>query len=215
MTGVEFRVHDAIAGSSGAELSPAFVSMLPEVLKTVLERADETRRDIANAHVEMLRPFLAKHGVAYERQKLSERLRAGELALTYTSAWLADVLAAEPADVRARLAAGDAAAHTRLVADGLLHLLKLPVRLDAPAARLPETLAMDGRRLAGARDEVDRLALVAVYATLLRQFLAQQRISAAAEPLADMERRLYTILRQDDGVKLPHLVDEVRSGLGE
>jgi hypothetical protein len=53
-----------------------------------------------------------------------------------------------------------------------VQLLRRPVRLDTPAALLPETLSLDGRRLAGVRDELDRLALVAVYSALMRQHLA-------------------------------------------
>ena len=79
-------------------------------------------------------------------------------------------------------------------------------------AKLPEILAYDGRRLAEVRDEIDRLALIAVYSTLLRQFVVNQNIRAgytAGEILASMETRLYTILNSDEGVKLPHIVDEV------
>lgn len=53
----------------------AFVSLLPGLFKTLFDSIDETRRDIANAHVSMLRPFLTQHGVDYERQKFAERLR--------------------------------------------------------------------------------------------------------------------------------------------
>ena len=209
---------EAALGESGGKIGPAFVALLPALFKAVFKRVDETKRDVANAHVGMLRPFLARHGVVYERQKFLERLRAGEVKLQHTQVWLRECLA-QP-ERRAQLAAvarGDAGAHERAVGDALSRLLVRPVRLDNPAvAKLPETLSYDGRRLAGLRDELDRLALVAVYSTLLRQFLSAQRelrvgaSPAAGEMLAALETRLYTILQDDRGeVKLPHLVDEV------
>lgn len=212
---MDARAEAALA-ESGGKIGPAFVALLPALFKAVFERVDETKRDVANAHVDMLRPFLARHGVAYERQKFQERLRAGEVKLQHTQAWLRECLA-QP-ERRAQLAAvarGDAGAHERATGDALGRLLVRPVRLDNPAvAKLPETLLYDGRRLAGLRDELDRLALVAVYSTLLRQFLSAQRqlrvAPSAGEILAVLETRLYTILQDDRGeVKLPQLVDEV------
>ncbi len=208
---------ESVDGKKKQVMGPQFVALLPELFRTIFERIDETRRDVANAHVGMLRPFLAQHGVAYERQKFSERLRAGEVKLQHTQAWLQDCLAGPGPEQRPHLAAlarGDAGAHKRAVADALGRLLVKPVRLDNPAAaRLPETLLYDGRRLAGLRDELDRLTLVAVFSTLLRQFLSAQRLPAArsaGEILAALETRLYTILQDDEQgeVKLPHLVDE-------
>lgn len=51
-------------------------------------------------------------------------------------------------------------------------LLRSPIRLDRPEAAatiLPETLGGDGGRLAAARDDVDRVALVATLCVLVRQ----------------------------------------------
>lgn len=217
---VEAEVQ-AVLAVEGNGLGPGFVRLLPAVFKTIFERVDETKRDVANAHVSMLRPFLAQHGVAFERAKFQERLRAGEVQLEHTQAWLRDCLRApeQRPHLLAAVAQGDAAAHERAVAEALGQLLVRPVRLDnVRAARVPETLWYDGARLAGLRDELDRLALVAVYAALLRQFLGAQRLPlvnrAAVEAngvLAAFEARLYVLLRDDAGagqVKVPHLVDE-------
>lgn len=195
-------------------ISPAFVKLLPTIFQTIFERIDETRRDVANAHVEMMRPFLAQHGVAYERQKFVARLRTGEVKLINTQKWLHDVLAVPERFQQLRaLAQGESVAHRVLLAEALTYLLQQPVRLDNPlTARLPETLFYDGRRLASLRDELDRLTLIAVYSTLLRQFLSNQRLRvarSASEILAALETRLYTILQDDEEVKLPHLIDEV------
>ena len=202
-------MEKALSSGAGSGLSPAFVKLLPEVFRVIFERIDETRRDIANAHLEILRPFLAQHGVTYERQKFAERLAAGQASLSNAQAWLRDVISARAASASQleALARGDSRAHKQLIGDALLQLIRLPVRLDTAKAKLPETLLYDGRRLAGVRDELDRLSLVAVYSMLLRQFLANQRVPV--EGTGVLETRLYTILQNDEGVRLLHLVDEV------
>lgn len=50
-----------------------------------------------------------------------------------------------------------------------MRLLRSKVRLDRPEANLPETLASDAGRLAAARDDVDRVTLVATLCVLVRQ----------------------------------------------
>jgi len=202
-----FKHLQAEAGGSMKDLS-LLVPTLPRVFQYLFDKVEEIKRDVANAHVEMIRPFLARHGVGYERQKFAERLKSGEQALNNTQEWLATVLNASSEGLRHRVSRGDTASHKQVLVQAFLHLLKLPVRLDTPAAYLPETLAWDGRRLAGIRDELDRLSLIAVYSTLLRQFLAQARTPAPVAAIEELESRLYTILQQDDGVKLDHLVDE-------
>jgi len=198
--------------------TPAFVALLPGVFQTIFERIDETRRDIANAHMQMLRPFLIEHGVVYERQKFAERLQEGEVKLIHTQAWLRDVLASTERVAQLPLIAeGNTQAHRYLLADALMCLLRKPVRLDNPMkAKLPETLFHDGRRMAEFRDELDRLSLVAVYSSLLRQFLVTPspdlpvcRYSTVRKFLLALETRLYTILQDDGEVTLPHLVEEV------
>jgi hypothetical protein len=222
-SGIEVQAQEAlrvgVGGQGGSgKPTPAFVALLPRVFQTIFERIDETRRDIANAHVQMLRPFLAQHGVAYERQNFAERLREGEVKLVHTQAWLHEVLASvDRAPQLPALAQGDAQAHRALLANALLCLLRKPVRLDNPVtAKLPETLFYDGRRLAALRDELDRLSLVAVYSSLLRQFLAIQgpslplgQSNPVGNILVALETRLHTVLQDDGAVTLPHLVEEV------
>jgi len=217
-SGIQMQAQAAMREGEGGQPTPAFVALLPRVFQTIFERIDETRRDIANAHVQMLRPFLVQHGVAYERQKFAERLREGEVKLIHIQAWLHEVLAsAERASQLPAVAQGDAQTHRALLADALMALIRKPVRLDNPAtAKLPETLFYDGRRLAALRDELDRLSLVAVYSSLLRHFLAIQgpslplgQSSLVGSILVALETRLYTVLQDDGAVTLPHLVEEV------
>jgi hypothetical protein len=154
--------------------------------------------------------FLAQHGVAYERQKFLERLSAGEATLRNTEEWVREVVANfnlkfnsagrnGGGNGRVLLHRGDAAAHHAALAEGMITLLRRPVRLDTPAARLPETLAMDARRLATIRDEIDRLTLITAYCVLLRQFLGNLGVPATTPGI---EARLYAILQREEGLKL-------------
>lgn len=59
--------------------------------------------------------------------------------------------------------------HRYVLQEAFVGLLRSKVRLDRPEAMLPETLSSDGARLALARDDVDRVTLVATLCVLLRQ----------------------------------------------
>lgn len=67
--------------------------------------------------------------------------------------------------------------HKAVLQEAFIGLLRSTVRLDRPDAAavaggvLPETLAGDGGRLAAARDDVDRVTLVATLCVLVRQVL--------------------------------------------
>lgn len=58
-----------------------------------------------------------------------------------------------------------------MLQEAFIGLLRSEIRLDRPDAKLPETLAADGARLAAARDDVDRVALTATMLLLLRQVM--------------------------------------------
>ena len=61
--------------------------------------------------------------------------------------------------------------HRAVLQEAFIGQLRSDIRLDRPEAKLPETLAADGARLAAARDDADRVTLVATLGVLLRQVL--------------------------------------------
>lgn len=125
--------------------------------------------------------------------------------------WLQESLAeqsANDATLTPALARGDSVRHRRFLSNALVYLLR---RLGLPGVRLPETLVFDGRRLVETRDEMDRLTLIAVFSTIMRQFLAGLRVRVSPDVVAAMETRLYTLLQDAGNVKLPDLVEEVRT----
>ena len=65
--------------------------------------------------------------------------------------------------------------HKGVLVDAFIRLLQSTVRLDRiEGGPLPETLFMDGARLAAARDDVDRVTLVATLSVLTRQVRASR-----------------------------------------
>ncbi|CAB1121572.1 unnamed protein product [Ectocarpus sp. CCAP 1310/34] len=98
--------------------------------------------------------------------------------------------------------------------EAFIGLLRSTVRLDRPDAAaaaaggvLPETLAGDGGRLAAARDDVDRVTLVATLCVLVRQVLARLRIGCPAPAMAALQAKTTGLLKQQ-GVLLPQIVEE-------
>ena len=70
-----------------------FVPLLPNFLEWVFSRVDETTKDIANSHIEMLRPKLKASGKDYERSAFGARLKEGKMKLTNTTIFIKDGLA--------------------------------------------------------------------------------------------------------------------------
>ncbi|CAM9389641.1 unnamed protein product, partial [Ectocarpus sp. 13 AM-2016] len=84
--------------------------------------------------------------------------------------------------------------HKAVLHEAFIGLLRSTVRLDRPDAAaaaaggvLPETLAGDGGRLAAARDDVDRVTLVATLCVLVRQVLARLRIGCPAPAMVALQ----------------------------
>lgn len=59
------------AAASGDAL--AIIPLLPRVFEFVFAQMEEIKRDSANAHIRLIAPYLARHGVAYERAKFEVR----------------------------------------------------------------------------------------------------------------------------------------------
>jgi len=218
ISGFEKEVHASMSASQHAKYIPsAFVALLPRVFRGIFARIDETQRDIADAHIQMLRPYLVQHGVEYEREKFAARFLTGQWRLLNTEAWLKKVLASpENASHLSSIAQGDAMAHRNLLSRAMKCLLQQPVRIEI-CSNLPETLRYDGLRMTKFRDEQDRITLVAVYSSLLRQFLSVQcpslnshQSECMGSTILALETRLYVLLQGvGNTVLLSCLMEEV------
>eukprot|EP00904_Undaria_pinnatifida_P007062 jgi/Undpi1/3486/HiC_scaffold_16.g06858.m1 len=171
------------AAASGDQLS--IIPLLPRAFEFIFAQIEEIKRDVANAHIRLIAPYLARHGADYERAKFEVRLKSGAASLDRTKTWISSAvsnfLGNVPADggtvdagerrSRAKgLLDGHEEFHRSVLTEAFIGLLRSTVRLDRiEEGPLPETLFVDGTRLAATRDDVDRVTLVATLCVLTRQ----------------------------------------------
>lgn len=55
------------AAASGDEMS--IIPLLPRAFEFIFAQIEEIKRDVANAHIRLIAPYLARHGADYERAK--------------------------------------------------------------------------------------------------------------------------------------------------
>ena len=122
-----------------ASNGPMGIALLPRFLEWVFDRIDETKNDIANSHIEMLRPHLKKSGVEYETAKFAGRLDSGQLSLGNLNHWMQETVGVLKAG---EVEGGDAIIELvknkgsegfcKFVGHAFVLLLRRPVRLDLP-----------------------------------------------------------------------------------
>ena len=145
-----------------------FVPLLPKFLEWVFNRIDETTKDIANSHIEMLRPKLKESGKEYERSAFEARLEEGKLKLTNTAIFIKDGLSyclkggldGVDGEILMKCAKREPMGFVMFLSASVISLLRRPVRLDTPGYEtyeggLPETLLWDCGKLAKVRDVMD------------------------------------------------------------
>ena len=186
------------------------IACLPEFLEWVFDRIDETKNDIANSHIEMLRPHLKKCGVDYEREKFRSRIVNGQLKIDNTEWWIEETVGWLKANghenVTAACARKDADSYHKLMSFAFVVLLRRDVRADLPqyAAMekgLPETLLFDSKKLAEARDLMDSVALTCTIMTLFRQVLARNRVTLMSDQVVRTQSEIQVLLKSQ-GVNL-------------
>ncbi|GMI16054.1 hypothetical protein TrLO_g1427 [Triparma laevis f. longispina] len=194
-----------------------FVRLLPKFLEWVFGRIDETTKDIANSHIEMLRPKLKESGKEYEKSAFNARLAEGKMRLVNTKIFCSDALAkiveggVEGADkaVLMRCAKREPMGFVMYLAAGFVALLRRPVRLDTPGYEtyeggLPETLLWDCTKLAKVRDVMDSVSLISTMVVLLRQVLARNGFMGGAGEFDQVTKDLGVLVKSG-GVRLPDL----------
>ena len=55
------------------------VDFIPKIFQYLFDKIDEVKRDTANAHIQMLIPYLQRNGIEYERNKFISRLNNKEI----------------------------------------------------------------------------------------------------------------------------------------
>lgn len=170
-----------------ASVSPfvpsAAIALLPSFFTFVLTQIDYFRLDSVNAHLQLLAPYLARHGIEHERTKFTAMLEAAasrdDDGLDATSQWITRSLlpyeARLTAPRRTLLHAGNAVEFKRFLRAAFMALITSTIEGRAEEV-WPETYGMDVDRFRHYRDTIDRLTLQASFVTLVKQSLGMVSI---------------------------------------
>ncbi|RHY41875.1 hypothetical protein DYB38_010688 [Aphanomyces astaci] len=171
---------------------------LTSFFRFCFDKADEIRGDSLNAHLALLAPYLQRHGVEHEAKKFEQRVAAGSVTLSQTTAWLQRQ---HGTDVRT------------IVRSGLIALVE--TYIESPDKLWPETFAMDVGRVRGWRNRVDATALQASCVALVREECGHFGATYPAEAAAALCAKLAILLDESCGsVKMDDLVVQVVHEVG-
>ncbi|KAE8978759.1 hypothetical protein PR003_g25567 [Phytophthora rubi] len=197
------------------------VQLLVSFLAFALDKVDELRSDVLNAHLGLLGAYLQRHGIEYEQRQLQERLsEAGSVEKSFpmTVKWLGMEMEAYVARSeideaeRSRLARYDGAAFERFVRASVWSLVEK--HIDGTASRAwPETFELDIPRIRACRDELDRIAIVSSLLALVQEYVSRRSLNTPPGFFHAAGQQLRTLLRSHgvSGAQLAaQAVQEVR-----
>ncbi|KAL4158808.1 hypothetical protein PRNP1_004582 [Phytophthora ramorum] len=196
------------------------VQLLVAFLAFALDKVEELRSDVLNAHLGLLGSYMKRHGVEYEQKQLQTRLsESGSIETSFptTIKWLSiemetylsrsDIDEAE----RARLARYDGAAFERFVRSSIWSLVEK--HIDGAASRVwPETFELDVERVRTCRDAVDRIAVVSSLLALVQEYVTRRNLSTPTGFFQAVAQQLCTLLRSP-GVSGAQLAAQATQGV--
>uniref|UniRef100_M4BJ29 Uncharacterized protein n=1 Tax=Hyaloperonospora arabidopsidis (strain Emoy2) TaxID=559515 RepID=M4BJ29_HYAAE len=178
----EFRADWAQRVAAGA-MTP--IELLVAFLTFSMDKVEELRSDVLNAHLGLLGAFLQRHGVDYEKKALETQLsEAGSVDAKFSSTvkWLAleletylvrsDVDEAE----RARLERHNGEAFKRFLRASIWALVEKYIE-DTSSSVWPETFELDVARIRACRDALDRIAVISSFLTIVKEYVARRHLS--------------------------------------
>ncbi|KAL0144061.1 T-complex protein 11-domain-containing protein [Mucor lusitanicus] len=181
---------------------------LVEQIKQVIAILENMSLDLANFRLRSLRPHLMSMAVEYERDKFASMLNDGTIQLVRTKAWLT-----QSADKLCQVAAqrnpegvqpqkNNKPSHDAIFEDAFVSLLCQPQPITQ-VDQVPETLALDAKRMAEFQNEVQATTMVAALIMLARNFG-----SASPQTLSDLAVKLFTML-EDGSTSIDNLASEI------
>uniref|UniRef100_A0AAV1UEU3 Uncharacterized protein n=1 Tax=Peronospora matthiolae TaxID=2874970 RepID=A0AAV1UEU3_9STRA len=195
----EFRADWAQRVAAGA-MTP--IALLVAFLTFTMDKVEELRSDMLNAHLGLLGAFLQRHGVDYEKKALESQLsEAGSLDAKFSSTikWLAleletylgrsDVDEAE----RARLVRHNGEAYKRFLRASIWALVEKYIE-DTSSSAWPETFELDVARIRACRDALDRIAVISSFLTIVKEHVARRHLSTPVGFLEHVGQQLGTLL---------------------
>lgn len=139
-------------------------SLLTEILRDTFVCLDQMHIDLANYHLNAIKPSLKTVAVDYEREKFGPKLASGEISLEKTKAWLTEAR---------KIQAGEALSSNDVEGIFLRGVTNLVLSPVAPV--MPEVLALDEEILLSTRYDVRRLILVASIMTFSKNLVPELR----------------------------------------
>lgn len=186
----------------------ALPNNLVDQIQRVLHLLEDMGLDLANFRLRSLRPHLMSMAVEYEREKFAEMLMNGKIQLVRTTSWLTDTtkqlcqVAAQRNPEGIQPQKNNRPTHDSIFEEAFVGLLTQPQVIDSIEV-LPETLAMDAKRMADYQDQVQAITIVSALLMLARNFG-----SVTSHQLGDLATKLFTML-QDPSTSIDNLATEI------
>ncbi|KAL3667602.1 hypothetical protein V7S43_007156 [Phytophthora oleae] len=177
------------------------VQLIVAFLAFALDKVDELRNDVLNAHLGLLGAYLQRHGVEYEQKQLHARLsESGNLEASFpmTIKWLAMEIEAFLEQLgeaeRSQLIRHDGAAFERFLQASIWALVEK--HIDGSASRVwPETFELDVARIRSCRDALDRIVIVSSLLALLQEYVARRNLATPTGFFSSVSQQLSSLLR--------------------
>ncbi|KAK1942806.1 T-complex protein 11-like protein 2 [Phytophthora citrophthora] len=177
------------------------VQLIVAFLAFALDKVDELRSDVLNAHLGLLGAYMQRHGVEYEQKQLHARLsEADNLETTFpmTIKWLAmemEVFVGQLDEAeRSKLTRHDGGAFERFLHSSIWALVEK--HIDGSASRAwPETFELDVARIRSCRDALDRIVIVSSLLALLQEYVARRNLATPAGFFSSVGHQLSDLLR--------------------
>jgi hypothetical protein len=199
-----------------AEISTGGSAMICKCLQFFLGRINVMRTDVSNARFRMIMPTIVENGMKYETDKFEDMLKAGTMTDTRVKEWLGQTLKSFPV-LAQQIYDGSRIAAVELHAAAMVSLLLTSSSLSSlpgafePTLFLPETLRLDGLRLALLKSELSDLisikaAHMMVYGVTKDVKIADSVCVTDAAGLMNVpekfKRYVLEILKPDNGVRV-------------
>jgi len=159
------------------------------LFRGILKTLDKMKLDMANFHIQQARPLIVSQSVEYEKAKFKEFLQTQEDGLKVTREWLKKH-APEEEETR------DARYH-KLLIQRVLNEAYLDLLAWDEYNPLPETLAMDGKRIFALRDLTERTAVSTAVILLAFSNVSALIVPADAQKLKETVKKHVDILLED------------------
>jgi hypothetical protein len=164
-------------------------SQVVQIFKGIIETLELMKIDMANFTIQQARPMIVSQSVEYEKMKFKEFLETAEDGLTATRQWLVRHApgSGEMEDPKYQKLVG-----TRVLTDAFLEILEWDDYYN-----LPETLAMDARRIVDLRDQVERTSVSTAVILVSFSSLSPYIVPQDSQKLKEKIKQHVDILLQE------------------